>query len=155
VNFLDAAGALQEDRRGSLAFRFANEDLLLAHARERLLFGWGTYGRNRVFDAAGRDISVTDGFWIIILGIAGLVGFLVAFGVLLWPVIWARRRLRNHGDDQDKRHLAGLALILALTAVDLIPNGLWCYYPYLFAGALMRRLRELPPTGVTAGREYP
>jgi len=154
VNLLDAAGALQEDRRGSLAFRFANEDLLLAHARDRLLFGWGTYSRNRVFDAAGRDISVTDGFWIIILGMAGVAGFLVAFGVLLWPVICARRRLRNYGDDQDRRELAGLAIILVLTAVDLIPNGLWCYYPYLLAGALMRRLRELPPTAAPAAREH-
>jgi hypothetical protein len=143
---LDAAGTLQEERRGSLDFRFKNEDVLLNHAQQRILFGWGTYGRNRVFDAGGNDISVTDGYWIIILGIAGIVGFVVSFGVLLWPVVLARPLLRKHGDERDREQLAGLTLIVVLLTIDLIPNGLWNCYPYLLAGILMRRLRELRPT---------
>ena len=143
---LDAAGLLGEERRESLAFRFYNEDLLLAHARERILFGWGTYGRNWVFDAYGRDMVVADGYWVLALGIAGLAGFIVSFGMLLWPVIWARRRLGSHGSKGDGPQLAGLALIVSLAAVDLIPNGLWAVYPYLLAGVLTRRLGELQPT---------
>ena len=151
---LDAAGALQEDRADSLAYRFKNEDLLLAHARERILFGWGTYNRNRVFDSEGRDMTVTDGLWIIELGMTGAVGFLVVFGALAWPVVWARHRLRKYGDRRERQNLTGLALIVALVAVDLIPNGLWGVYVYLVAGVLVRQLRDLgtrsnpvPPQG--------
>ena len=143
TSLLDAAGSIQEDRRGSLGFRFANEDQLLARARERIIFGWGTYGRNRVFDEAGRDVCVTDGYWILTLGIAGIVGFVVAFGLLLWPVVLAKIRLRRRGDRTDQILLAGLASIVVLAAIDYIPNGLWCVHPYLFAGVLTRRLREL------------
>jgi hypothetical protein len=138
---LDAAGSLQEERRGSLGFRFANEDLLLAHARERIFFGWGS-GRNFTRNASGEVVTTTDGHWIIVLGVAGAAGFLVCFGVLLWPVILSRRLLRNHEGEVDNGMLAGLAVIIVLVTVDLIPNGLFSSYPYLLAGALTRRLRS-------------
>jgi hypothetical protein len=103
-------------------------------------------GRNRLYDAEGRDLVVADGHWIIIFGIAGLVGYVVSFGMLSWPVVWARRRLRTHGSLADKTQLAGIAVIASLWLVDLIPNGLWGEHMYLIAGALMRRLIELHPT---------
>jgi hypothetical protein len=140
---LDASGKLQADRQGSLAFRFVNEDILLAHARERVLLGWGSYGRNRVCNKWGYDITVTDGHWIIILGVAGIAGFLIEFGVLTYPILWARRRLRKASAPPDMPCVAGFTILLALQSVDLIPNGLWCYYPYFLAGVLARRLREL------------
>jgi hypothetical protein len=146
-NLLDAAGFIQKDREGSLRFRFSNEDALLAHARERIAFGWGEYRRNKVFDNSGQDTAITDGYWIIVIGTSGLAGFLGTFGMLLWPVVWTRRRLRDYGDRADKQILSGLALILALLTADLIPNGLWSYYPFFIAGSLTRRLRELEPTG--------
>jgi hypothetical protein len=121
------------------------EDSLLAHARERIWFGWGN-GRNRVFNETGENVSITDGYWIIILGIAGAVGFVVVFGALVWPVVWARRRLLVRGDQTDNTLLAGLALIVAWNAVDMIPNGLWSVTPFFLAGVLTRRLRELQPT---------
>jgi hypothetical protein len=42
-SLLQAAGALESERAGSLAFRFLNEDALLAQARQRIVFGWGQY----------------------------------------------------------------------------------------------------------------
>jgi hypothetical protein len=146
TDLLDAAGALQADRQQSLGYRFMMEDILLEHARERLLFGWGTYGRNLVYDSWGHNITTCDGYWIIVLGTTGVAGFLVPFGNLVWPVIVARRRLRKHGTPKDCRLLAGVAVILVLLTVDLIPNGLWGLYPFLLAGVLTRRLRELRPT---------
>ncbi len=142
--FLDAANLISNDRSDSLEFRFKNEDVLLAHARERILFGWGI-GRNRLYDSEGRDLVVTDGHWIIVLGIAGLVGYAVSFGMLAWPAIRARRRLRTHGSLADKTQLAGIAVMVSLWLVDLIPNGLWGLHQYMLAGALMRRLIELRP----------
>ncbi|MGB8295083.1 MAG: O-antigen ligase family protein [Polyangia bacterium] len=142
---LDAAGLLGEDRRQSLEFRFTNEDRLLAHARERPWFGWGN-GRNRIYDEDGKDVSVTDGYWIVVFGVNGLAGFVVGFGALLWPVFSARHRLAKHGNERQKTQMAGLAVIAALIGVDLIPNGVYAVWPFLLSGVLARGLRELEPT---------
>jgi hypothetical protein len=153
ADILNAASALGKDRSGSLAFRFVNEDQLLARACEKLLFGWGTYGRSFIYNAAGNGTSVTDGYWIIMLGMSGIAGFIVSFGVLLWPVVAARHRLRKYGNETNYRQLAGLALILALVTIDLIPNGLWSYYPFLLAGVLTRGVREWRPMRDLEGRQ--
>jgi len=87
-------------RAASLQFRLENEDRLLERAQIRPVFGWGGWGRARVRDAQGRDISVTDGRWIIALGNNGFVGLLSLTGsalVGLWGLI--RRfsaRMWNH-----------------------------------------------------------
>jgi hypothetical protein len=141
-SMLEAAGALQSERAGSLAFRFVNEDALLARARERIVFGWGEYGRNVVRDEEGKDQSVLDGHWIIRLGVNGIVGFVTTFGPLLIPVLWARRRLRNISNRGDQVAIAGVAFTLTILSLDLIPNGLWACYPFFIAGALTRRIRE-------------
>ena len=66
-----AAGGPLSDRGQSLDFRFVNEDALLQRASQKKLFGWGSYGRNRVYDENGRDMAVTDGAWIISFGMYG------------------------------------------------------------------------------------
>jgi len=48
--------------RGFAGFRFGNEDSLLARTRERIVFGWGEYGRNMVRDEDGRSFSIFDGY---------------------------------------------------------------------------------------------
>ena len=52
---------------------------------ERPVWGWGGWGRNRVFDTSGRDVSVTDGMWVIYLGVYGLVGLVAWTALLLLP----------------------------------------------------------------------
>ncbi|AFZ08053.1 hypothetical protein Osc7112_3703 [Oscillatoria nigro-viridis PCC 7112] len=76
-----------EERAASLKFRFDNEEILGEKARQRFLFGWGDSGGNRVYDAYGKDISVTDSLWIIAFGINGAVGLVSLFSSLLLPVI--------------------------------------------------------------------
>lgn len=142
ADLLDAARSVQTERADSLAFRFRNEDDLLARTRERIFFGWGEYGRNMVRDENGRSYSVFDGFWIIRLSVNGLVGFISSFGPLLIPVFLTRRHLALLVEEKSKWMVAGVAFTLTILAVDLIPNGLWACYPYLIAGALTRRLRE-------------
>ena len=84
-------GVVPEERIGSLEFRFNNEELLADKARERIVFGWGGWGRNRVYDYnwAGElvDISVTDSLWIIAFGANGLVGLIAVFGSSLLPAL--------------------------------------------------------------------
>ena len=137
-----SASLLNADRSASMAFRFKNEDSMLERARERPLFGWGSYGRNFTYDENG-DMSIPDGYWILILGMLGIAGYTAGFALLLVPIIIARRRLKSIPSEQDRRLVAGFCLILAIVAVDLIPNGLWGLYQYMLAGALTGTLRGL------------
>ena len=150
TQMLEAAGAVQADRAGSLAYRFQNEDHALERTRERIVFGWGEYDRNAVFSEWGDKRSVLDGYWIIRLSMNGMVGFVASFGPLLLPIWWARRLLPTITDEKDRRLVAGVAFVLALLALDLIPNGLWAFYPFLVAGALIRRLRDLKAKALEA-----
>ncbi|EAW37155.1 hypothetical protein [Lyngbya sp. PCC 8106] len=84
----DIAG---EERAQSLDFRFDNEELLVEKGLERMVFGWGGWGRNRVFEY-GRlgdleDISVTDSLWIIAYGVNGVVGLSAIFGSIFLPAL--------------------------------------------------------------------
>jgi hypothetical protein len=124
------------ERAESLNFRFENEDILLDKAQERIWFGWGGFGRNRVFDERGKDISVTDGEWIIRLGTRGVFGYVGSFGLLLVPVLMARRKVAAIEHPGERRILGGLCLIVAVNAVDLLPNGLFNHLPFFYAGAL-------------------
>jgi O-antigen ligase len=134
---------VEKERSESLAYRFANEDILLAKARERLLFGWGTYGRNQVYNEAGKAGSVTDGAWIVALGEQGIVGYVGMFGILLIPVFLARKRLRAIRNEDDRMLLSGVGFTLAVVVADLVPNGLFANFPYVIAGALMGVTRAL------------
>jgi hypothetical protein len=118
------SGSASAERAQSLSFRFRNEDLLLAHARERWLFGWGGYGRNRVFDEEGNDTTVTDGLWIIVLGDVGAVGFASVFGLMLVPVFQCGRALKNVRSRSDRTLLASMALLVSLNWADSLPNAL-------------------------------
>jgi hypothetical protein len=142
-DILQAAGEVAAEREQSLLFRFQNEDVLLAKARQRILFGWGQYGRNETYDEFGRPASVTDGQWIIAVSILGVVGFVTEFGILLVPIVLARRRLRAIRDKDDALLVSGLSLLIGILAVDLLPNALWSAYPYLLAGALTGASRAM------------
>jgi hypothetical protein len=142
--FVTLAGKISQDRAESLQFRFDNEDQLLAKARERLAFGWGSYGRNSIYDREeGKEIAVTDGHWIIIFGTRGLVGAICQFGLLLFPVFIAARRRRKIPDKHDQVVVTGLTLMLMMSVTDLIPNGLFCNYPFFMAGALLGLVQSL------------
>ena len=120
----------------SLDFRFRNEDVLLEHANEKPLFGWGGWGRNMVYDEKGRNISITDGKWVIIFGKDGWFGYLATFGLLTLPVMLLAIRRR------DDLTLASSALSVALVAnlIDLIPNSGLTPLTWLMAGAIAGRL---------------
>jgi hypothetical protein len=134
---LSFASVFGSERAESLQFRFDNEDKLLSKASERPWYGWGQSGRNLTYDAVGNVAAVTDGAWIIVLGAQGIVGFIAEFGLLVIPIFLAALRLKRIPDKQDRSLLATLALIVSITALDLIPNGLFSNYPYFLSGALL------------------
>jgi hypothetical protein len=127
---------LNEARADSLAFRFENEDALLERAEQRPLFGWGLYGRPRIYDEEGRSQTVTDGWWIIQYGTNGTVGFLFAFGLLLYPVLNVLLRWKRFGGRGDQIVVGTMSLIVAVRVVELLPNGLFSFLPFFFSGAL-------------------
>jgi hypothetical protein len=153
------------ERASSLEFRFENEKALMAKTIERPVFGWGPYGRAVVYDRdTGDELAVRDGAWIILLGERGIFGFVAAFGLLVLPVVTAMRRLRYRQETPLRRLGATLAFVVALNAVDLLPNGLFNYLPFFFAGALaglnesafLRRRVSVPAESrATAGSPRP
>ena len=80
-------------RAQSLETRIENENLLAERARQQAVFGWSGWGRSRIKDERGRDISITDSLWIIKFGTNGLVGMTAFLAVLGLPVVLARRRV--------------------------------------------------------------
>lgn len=136
---LELAASFNPERASSLKFRFVQEDQLLAHATERFWFGWGRYGRNRVYDDLGGDISVTDGQWILTFGQFGFIGFVAQFGLLTWAIFQARRVTRLSEGENEAIPLTCLSLIVAITAVEQIPNASLSPWSWLLAGALLSR----------------
>jgi hypothetical protein len=123
-------------RAESFAFRLRMEDILQERAMQSPVVGWGGWKRSRMFDEAGRNLTVTDGHWIIVLGHAGWFGYIAEFGLLSLPLLllaWHRRR------DDITRATAGLSLVLAASLIDLIPNATLTSLTWLVAGALAGR----------------
>ena len=121
---VSVAATFSEERAGSLKFRFDQEQGLLARASERFFFGWGRYGRNRVYDEeSGKDDSITDGLWILTLGSFGFVGFLAQFGLLTLPVFRVGAAIKRVQSERERILLAGLTAIVALTAIEQLPNN--------------------------------
>lgn len=145
VNRITAAiAAVDSVRASSLNFRFENEDMLLAHANRKSLFGWGGWGRSRVYnEQTGTDISTTDGAWIIEMGTGGWAGYIAKFGLLTLPCFLLFSRRKRVGLDPAS---TGLTLILLCNLADMIPNASLSPITWLLAGALVGRAETpLPP----------
>lgn len=119
---------LSAERAESIQFRFLNEEGLLARALEKPVFGWGGWGRNRVVDEIGRDISTPDGIWIIRLGQFGWVGYISYFGLLTLPLVllWRRRTI--------PMATLTLAMITSANMVYLLPNSTLGVLAWMVAG---------------------
>jgi len=121
-----------------LGFRFYHEAQLLDLAVQKPFFGWGGWGRNRLID------SITDGYWIIVMGKYGVFGFVGIFGLLGYSVLRGLKAVSYTTDVQEKRVLLGLALLVTLIMVDQIPNSSLSRSWMLFlVGALLARANSL------------
>jgi hypothetical protein len=134
--FVSAVRTQNLGRALSLQFRFNQEDQLIVKANERPLFGWGSYGRNRIYDDEGRDQSTVDGAWIVAIGQGGWFRYLGEFGLLAVPLLFLAVRRRYDVDVTT----SVLCLVLAGNMIDLIPNGSMTPVTWLIVGALLGRL---------------
>ena len=82
---------INPERAQSLEYRFNNEALLADHARNQMVFGWGGWGRNRLYEenwhGIFEDVAITDSLWILAFGINGLVGLISLITSLILPII--------------------------------------------------------------------
>jgi hypothetical protein len=152
TTMIDMARSISVDRADSLKTRIVQEQQLLDRASERLLFGWGRFGRSRVRDNNGKDISITDGRWVITLGQFGLFGFLAEFGLLSLPIFRAASALKFADSMGDGVLLAALTLMLAINIVDLLLNSELTPWTWLLAGSLLGRAEALHAVARTTGR---
>jgi hypothetical protein len=132
-----------EDRTQSLTFRFDNERILMKKADVRFWFGWGGYGRNRVYNEHGQDTTITDGAWIIFLSCEGIIGLVLFFSILFIPVFYAARSARHIPHRAPQALLGGLAIVIPVYMLDMLLNGAFTDAPIFFGGALFQLARVL------------
>jgi hypothetical protein len=134
---IELAGRVDQDRAASVQFRFDNENLLLDRAREKPVFGWGSWSRNHILDpVTGFLLTVTDGRWIITIGVYGWVGFIAEFGLILLPIFQLLRETSKRKEEDLSPYIAPLTLMLAINVFDMIPNATLTPFTWLMAGAL-------------------
>lgn len=128
---LETLTAINADRGASLGLRFRQEEAILDRTLERPIWGWAGYGRSRLVDTAGPVI--TDGLWVVIFGRRGWAGFLAVFGLLTLPIylVW-RAGMRR----EVPFTIAGIAMLLAINTVELLPNSTIGPWTWLMAGTL-------------------
>lgn len=132
------AESISPSRAASLFFRLENEDILLEHARERSTLGWGVFDRNAVYNENGVRLSVTDGFWIILLGVGGWIRYLAVFGLLCASIVLLSFKKR----DAINPVTVILSLCMAASLIDALPNAGITPITWLIAGALAGSLER-------------
>lgn len=142
------ANTVSSDRSGSFQVRVQNEDKLLAKANQKPFFGWGNWGRSRVYDQeTGHDLSITDGAWILQFGMFGWLGYLSLFGLFATAIFGALSGVRGPVTPSTIL-LGGLTLLLAVNLTDLIPNANLVPLTYVMAGSIAGRARVSARAGV-------
>ncbi len=142
-----------EERACSLDFRLENEDLLIAKALQRPIFGWGGWGRNRVYDEMGNDMAITDGYWIILFGTGGYVGLSsITVSMLLPAVLFLKRFSVEQWNRPELAAVTVFGVILNLFLIDCLVNAMPNIIYVIVAGGLFNIV--LPRKGTRIpGRE--
>lgn len=153
---LDQAARVSPERAYSLRFRLDNEDILMERALQKPFFGWGSWGRNHLLDPiTGTIETVTDGRWIILIGIFGWVGYLAEFGLIALPILMLWVYARRLGDGAHLRLIGPVVLLLAINLIDMLPNATLTPLTWLFAGAVLGLAEVARAQGPVISRRRP
>lgn len=140
------ASQVSERRAQSFMGRMRNEALLLEHVAEKRLLGWGLWGRHRVYDEiSGKDVTLTDGAWIIEFAKFGWVGYLTMFGMLTYPLFLAARNRIRVGLGEPTM---ALCLIMCMSLMDLMLNAFLVPFQWMLVGAILGRIERGAPQAV-------
>ncbi len=147
------ARAVAEERADSLQFRLDAEMGILANAKQRLIFGYGSdpQWRARLSDDPNAKDVVTDGMWIIALGQAGIVGLVALTLVLLIPplMIWQRMPVA-FWEHPAFAPVIGLAVLMVCFMIDSLFNATLNMVSLLIAGAVGSMVPIMRPGGAAA-----
>jgi len=144
---IDLVEPVNMRQAGSLQYRFNQEALLLERATEKYIFGWGGWDRYKLPN------SVTDGYWIIVFGKYGLIGFISIFG-LMFTSIWKVAIIRIGLVNKIEYKLLGThSLLLSLLMLDQLPNASINPLFWFMFGALVGRTREINFKGMSTNLE--
>jgi hypothetical protein len=138
-----AVRSISEKRADSLQTRVNSETLTIQHASQRPLFGWGGFGRSRARDHRGNEV-VTDGMWIILVGMYGVVGLVSFYAWWIWPIVMSRRAPDALAEDPV---VFPILIAIGMQAVNLLFNGFLSPILTLIAGGVV--------TAVYASRRMP
>lgn len=145
---LQGAALIDQARADSLAVRMLNEDMLVEKALVHPTFGWGGWGRSRIFNEDGKDVSLTDSLWIIVIGMNGLVGLASVYTVLVTPLVLASWRFRwAFWRDPTSGPACALALVTALFTIDCLFNAMISPVYLVAAGAVVSIASARPIPG--------
>ncbi|MDG2054980.1 MAG: hypothetical protein P8J86_09760 [Phycisphaerales bacterium] len=125
-------------RASSFQFRVDNERLMIDKTMgSRPLLGYGGWGRGRIYSESGRDLSITDSYWIIVLSSQGLLGLVAFLAVLVVPVYGFAYRVRVRCW-REPWAAGGLALVTVIIAFtfDSISNAMFNPIYVLAIGAV-------------------
>lgn len=126
-----------DERARSLQFRLDYEQFLLGHALDRPVWGWGGHGRHRVGDETGRDVSITDGFWLIVLGVHGFVGLIALVCCYELPVLRLVRRMPARALFRpENAPCTALMVVVPLQLIDSLFNAFPTSLYFTMMGAL-------------------
>ena len=116
---------VNSERAVSLGARLFHEEQMVDKAWNRPLFGWAGWGRHRLYNDYGENISITDAFWVLAFGINGLVGLISVGLVLLLPtfIFWRKYHLADWGDPK-LAPIVGFVCIIPLYTIDCLMNAM-------------------------------
>jgi hypothetical protein len=133
---VDLASIIDTNRASSLGFRFHHEGFAIGHAKERLIFGWGSSGRDQPFFPELNSGAVPDSNFIAVFARFGLVGYVALYGLLTIPFLQLFRRRRalplSHA-------VLGFALATTIGMLDMLLNNFPSPVLWLMAGGLLGR----------------
>jgi hypothetical protein len=139
-NLLPAAETVfGPDRAESLETRIRSDWVLADRARERVLFGWGAYGRNT--DVGPRSKVgkiIPDSLWVITFGKYGLAGLIPMACMMLLPAFLLARRIPpNLWTHPKVAPTFALAVCVAVWMIDNTLNAMLNPIYVLIAGGLI------------------
>lgn len=141
-----AEKSINKERAQSLAFRIENEEMIVNKAKLRPIFGWADWGRWRIYNDDGEDITISDSLWAIIFGRNGYVGLFSLYIVLMSPlVIMIFKQSANKWFNNNNYPYSLMALLCALYAMDCLMNAMINPFFALCAGAVMNYNMYLNP----------
>lgn len=145
-------GQVMPNRARSLNTRLVNETNMLQRAAEKPLYGWGGWGRARVRDERGRDVTTLDGLWIIILSERGWVGYIGLFGLVAVPLLLLPGAARRRKDYSPT--VAGMGIIVAANLVYLVPNSTLPPFSWAIIGCVVAFCQVQREKAPAPKREY-